>query len=186
MADTGLPLLDVYLQEYDKLKSEQLARIGFRDNLIYVTIVAISAILAVAFGDPPNHTVLLVVPWAMLILGWTYLINDQKITAIGQYLRLTLDEKIKPLAGVPTTEALLGWEVAHRSDKRRKRRKIEQLIIDEITFVLPGVISLILYGMLTAVQPLSPLVFIVIGLEVFVLVFLGAEIYVYADLARGR
>jgi len=186
MADPTSPLLDIYLKEYDKLKSEQADRIGFRDNLIYVTIAVISGLLAAAFGDPPNHTVLLVVPWAMLILGWTYLINDEKISAMGKYIRLTLDEKIKPLAGAAKTEALLGWEVAHRSDPRRGRRKIEQLIIDEITFVLPGVISLILYGMLTAALPTPPQAQVIMAVEAFVLAALGVEIVLYADLGKGR
>jgi hypothetical protein len=30
-------MLNLYLQEYGKLKDEQIQRIGFRDNLLYVT-----------------------------------------------------------------------------------------------------------------------------------------------------
>ena len=184
MADKESALLDVYLQEYDKLKSEQLARIGFRDNLIYVTIVVISGILTVAFRDPPNYTVLLVLPWAMLILGWTYLINDEKISAIGKYIRLTLAEKIQALLGDVQLEALLGWEIAHRSDKRRGRRKLEQLLIDEITFILPGLVSLGLYWLLTPAPLLAAQIVMIV--EVLLLIFLGVEIVVYSDQGKGR
>lgn len=86
-------LLDVHLREFDKLKSEQIARLGFRDNLIYVTIVAVSGILSFALTNLANYDALLLVPWATLILGWTYLVNDEKISAIGRYIRLTLVEK---------------------------------------------------------------------------------------------
>ena len=34
MADQQRQMLDVYLQEYGKLKDEQAQRIGFRDNLL--------------------------------------------------------------------------------------------------------------------------------------------------------
>ena len=36
--ETTKTLIDVYLLEFQKLKDEQIARIGFRDNLIYVTL----------------------------------------------------------------------------------------------------------------------------------------------------
>ena len=58
------------------------------------------------------------------------MINDQKISALGQYIRYTLVERVKEQTGYANVEAIFGWEIAHRSDRRRKRRKIEQLIID--------------------------------------------------------
>lgn len=39
-------------------------------------------------------------------------------------------------------ETLFGWEIAHRDDKHRKRRKIQQLIVDDIMFVFSVVIAL--------------------------------------------
>jgi hypothetical protein len=184
MADKESPLLDVYLREYDRLKSEQLARIGFRDNLIYVTIVVISGILTLAFRDPPNYTALLVIPWATLILGWTYLVNDEKISATGKYIRLTLAEKIQALLGEVQIEALMGWEIAHRSDKRRGRRKLEQLLIDEITFILSGLVGLGLYWQLTPAPPTVAQIAMIV--EALLLIVLGAEIVIYSDRSKGR
>lgn len=184
MTDYKSQLLDVYLREFDKLKSEQIARIGFRDNLIYVTIVAVGGILSFALTSLPNYNALLLVPWATLILGWTYLVNDEKISAIGKYIRLTLVEKIRENIGKIDVEILFGWEIAHRSDSRRVRRKIEQLFIDEITFVFSGFIGLILFWLLSPNSHLIAQIASVI--EFLLLIILGLEIAIYADLTKGR
>ncbi len=78
--------LNVYLQEYSALKEEQKSRIGFRDNLLYVNLAAVGAIFSFALNKPDNKYALLVLPLVSVILGWTYLVNDQKNSAIGQYI----------------------------------------------------------------------------------------------------
>ena len=72
-------LLQIYLQEYDKLKDEQTQRIGFRDALIYTTLGAFGALLSFVVTNSLNYYSLLIVPWICVILGWTYLVNDDKI-----------------------------------------------------------------------------------------------------------
>jgi hypothetical protein len=178
------PILKIWLAEYDKLKAEQTQRIGFRDNLLYVTLGLFGIVIPAAVSNPANYHALLVIPWVCLILGWTYLINDEKITAIGRYIRLTLVEKVKEKTGHPDVESLFGWEIAHRSDRRRGRRKIEQLIVDQITFVLSGIIALITFFFLIP-QPALPVYFLG-GFELLLLLVLGWEIVIYADLAKGR
>lgn len=177
-------MLEVYLQEYEKLKDEQTQRIGFRDNLLYVTLGVFGAVITFAVSSKTNYYALLVIPWVCLILGWTYLVNDEKITAIGRYIRLNLAEKIKELTGHTEIESIFGWEIAHRSDNRRKRRKIEQLVVDQITFVFSGIIALIAFWLLEPKPPLN--VNILGGIELILLIILGVEIVVYADLAKGR
>lgn len=177
-------MLQVYLQEYEKLKEEQAQRIGFRDNMLYVTLGVFGAILSFALSEKINYYALLVIPWVCLILGWAYLVNDEKISAIGKYIRLSLTEKIKEQTGYTNTESIFGWEIAHRSDQRRKRRKIEQLIIDEITFVLSGIVALVAFWFLVSNLPL--LIEIFCGIELILLLFLGVEIIIYADLETGR
>jgi hypothetical protein len=178
------PLLKVWLAEYDKLKAEQTQRIGFRDNLLYVTLGLFGIIVPTAISNATNYYALLVIPWICLILGWTYLINDEKITAIGRYIRLTLVEKVKEKISHTDVESLFGWEIAHRSDLRRGRRKIEQLIIDQITFVLSGIIALITFFLLVPNTVLP--IYLLGGFELLLLLVLGWEIIVYADLAKGR
>ena len=189
MADEQQQILDIYLQEYDKLKDEQSQRIGFRDNLLYVTLALFGTVLALAMGEKANPYALLVLPWASLVLGWTYLVNDWKITAIGRYIRHTLVEKISSLTGragadIGEIESIFGWEIANRSDLRRKRRKIEQLIIDEIAFVMSGVVALVAFWKQVPNMPLEAQI---LGwIEFTLLVILGIEIFLYADLAKER
>jgi hypothetical protein len=182
--DKQQQILEIYFKEYDKLKSEQAQRIGFRDNLLYVTLGLFGIILPFAVSNAANYYALLVIPWVCLILGWTYLVNDEKITAIGRYIRYTLTEKVKEQTGHTDIESIFGWETAHRSDNRRKRRKIEQLIIDEITFVLSGMVALISFWLLISNAPLAVNILGVI--EILLLLILGVEIFIYADLAKGR
>jgi hypothetical protein len=59
--DDTRSVLDVHLREYDKIKVEQAARIAFRDNLVYVTLVSYGAVMAFAAKD--NHFALLILPW---------------------------------------------------------------------------------------------------------------------------
>lgn len=136
-------VLQVLLQEYTSLKSEQGSRIGFRDNLLYTTIGAVGAIAAVALGGfsggsgPVRHAFLLV-PWVTAILGWTYLANDEKITAIRRYIDTSLAPRIERLIGEEHKKFAFGWEHFHRGDVRRDERKSVQLAIDLWTFVISG------------------------------------------------
>ncbi len=100
------------------------------------------------------------------------------------YIRLTLTEKIKEQTGDQDSESIFGWEIAHRSDNRRQRRKIEQLIIDEITFVLSGILALVSFWLLVSNPPVAVNILAVI--ELILLVILAVEIIIYADLARGK
>ncbi|MGP1385929.1 MAG: hypothetical protein ACTS2F_20385 [Thainema sp.] len=185
-------MLTIYLQEYSKLKDEQSARIGFRDNLLYVTLGLFGGILTFSLGETLNPYALLVLPWVSLILGWTYLVNDQKITAIGRYLRYGLVDKVHALIGDAGLESIFGWEIVHRSDLRRQRRKLEQLVVDEVTFVLSGIIGLVVFGYFlhqpSSLNPQLPMMAIVLlmGVELGLLIILGIEIFLYADLAKGR
>ena len=178
------PMLKVWLMEYDKLKVEQIQRIGFRDNLLYTTLGIFGAVVSFAVSNSANTYALLVIPWVCVVLGWTYVVNDEKISAIGRYIRLTLVEKVKDKLAYPEVESLFGWEIAHRSDPRRGRRKIQQLVIDELTFVVSGAIALVSFwvtvpGAAWGIQLLG-------GVELILLLLLGWEIIVYADLAKGR
>ena len=119
---------EMVLAEYEQLKTEQIARIGFRDNLIYVTLVAIAGTLTVAHASR-GHGYLLLVPAVTFILGWTYLANDHMISAIGRYVR---DCPALPMS----------WEQAHISDGRRRSRKAIQLAVDLTVFCGSGAAAL--------------------------------------------
>jgi len=177
-------ILEVIFREYDKLKSEQAQRIGFRDNLLYVTLGLFGTVISFAVSNPSNYYALLVIPWVCLILGWTYVVNDEKISAIGRYIRLKLVEKVKEHTGYTDLETIFGWEISHRNDKHRKRRKVQQLIVDEVTFIFSGVIALSAFWFLVSQPPLA--VTILSWAELVLLIVLGVEMFIYADLLEGR
>jgi len=177
-------VLEIFFKEYDKLKSEQSQRIGFRDNLLYVTLGLFGTVVSFAVSSPANYYALLVIPWVCLILGWTYVINDEKISAIGRYIRHKLANKVKEHTDYDDLETLFGWEIAHRDDPHRKRRKIQQLIVDEITFVVSGMIALSVFWFLVPSPPIG--VKIMSWVELLFLIVLGVETFIYADFGKGR
>ncbi|MGB3508742.1 MAG: hypothetical protein WBA93_05770, partial [Microcoleaceae cyanobacterium] len=153
-------------------------------QIIYLTLGIFGGILSFALSNKTNFYALLVIPWICLILGWTYLVNDEKISAIGKYIRLNLTEKIKVLTGETNIESIFGWEIVHRSDERRIRRKIEQLIIDEITFVFSGLVALFTFW--SPDTNLPWMIHVLCIFELILLMILGIEIIIHADLAKGR
>ena len=192
MSDEQQKMFGLYLQEYTKLKDEQARRIGFRDNLLYVTLALFGTILSFALGEKANPYALLVLPWVSLVLGWTYVVNDQKISAIGRYIRYTLVEKVSDLRGKADegveVESIFGWEIAHRIDKHRRRRKIEQLIVDEIAFVVSGIVALVALAFWNREMEsqIHCSAQILGWIELVLLIILGVEIFIYADLAKVR
>lgn len=133
MTTESKPSKEMVLAEYAQLKTEQVARIGFRDNLIYATLVAIAGTLTITHSSS-NHAFLLLVAPAAFVLGWTYLANDNMITAIGRYVR-----EHQSLA--------MGWETDHPADRRRTSRKTIQLCVDLTTFCGSGLAALIAFWM---------------------------------------
>jgi hypothetical protein len=177
-------LLWVHLNEYVKLKDEQIARMRFRNNLLYVTLVAFCGVMSYAMSHPSHYYTFLVLPWVCLILGWTYLINDEKISAIGRYIRLTMTEKLGTLVN-EKPELLFGWEIVHRDDKWRTSRKKIQLLIDELIFCLSGLVALGFFWALGQ-KSWGSILFSIFMLEIVLLCVLGLWIFIYADLKKGR
>lgn len=170
------------LAEYACVKDEQKARIGFRDNLLYVTLTAVAAVV-VTTAQSRQTSMLLALPPVCLVLGWTYLMNDQKISAIGGYVRDDLGPRLARLAGVtegegPGRERVFGWETAHRGDGRRAVRKAIQCVVDLTAFCVVPLVGLLVYwasgqggGLLVALSVFEALV--VAGLAVQVVQYAG-------------
>ena len=181
-------VLQVILKEYETLKTEQFQRIAVRDNVIYLMIVSLGLLISLleklGTGLP-----LLVVPWASFILGWTYLVNDEKVSAVGRYIRIDMDARIKSI--VSSEEDLLGWETVHRSDSDRTQRKKVQFIVDLIVFVMPAFLSIYVYLThyhtenleLSSFKSGTPLL---CTIEAIFLFYLGVKIFKYADFKFGK
>jgi hypothetical protein len=131
------------LAEYQSIKEEQRARIGFRDNLLYVTLAAVAGVAAASL-EAARATMLLALPPVCVVLGWTYLVNDEKISAIGRYVRTELAPRLGELAG-PGAEAVFGWEAAHRGDARHHSRKAVQCLVDLGAFCVVPLAALVGY-----------------------------------------
>uniref|UniRef100_UPI003F4987D5 hypothetical protein n=1 Tax=Streptomyces chartreusis TaxID=1969 RepID=UPI003F4987D5 len=139
------------LAEYDRIKEEQKTRIGFRDNLLYFTLAAATAILAIGVQSRQAQ-LLLAIPVICLVLGWTYLVNDEKISAIGVYIRDHLGPRLAELSG--SHGAVFGWETYHRDDASRTTRKRLQIAVDLFTYLALPMICLTAFWCSPTVQPL--------------------------------
>lgn len=166
------------LSEYERIKDEQRGRIAFRDNLVYATLASAAAVLAAALRSNFEPALLLLLPPVSILLGWTYLINDQKISAMGRYIRDTLAPRLAAAAG--TRDQVFGWETAHRGDARRVSRKRMQLAADLIAFVLTPTAAILTY---LFSGPLVATLVVVSALEAAATAVLSVQIVLYADLA---
>lgn len=140
------------LAEYQVVKDEQKARIGFRDNLLYVTLAAVAALVA-ATAQTERASMLLALGPVCVVLGWTYLVNDEKISAIGAYVRGDLGPRLAELAATdegadsaaPAAPSAFGWETAHRGDARRRSRKVIQCLVDLVAFCVVPLAGLVVF-----------------------------------------
>lgn len=159
-----------------------MRRIGFRDNLIYVAITAAAAIIGFSIESPDRVQLLLAVCPASVVLGWTYMVNDQKISAIGDHIRFVLRPRIARAAGAAENDVLL-WEVSRYDDTSRNRRKALQLVANLLTFCLPSVAALIGYVLLTDITIWAG---VVVAGESILVLGLTRELALTAELRSGN
>lgn len=133
------------IKEYEKLKDEQHKRIEFRDHMIYLTLAAIGSVFSFAIEKPDLAIAYLVLPFICLVLGWTYFTNDEKITAIGNYIRKHLVPQINQQNSERASPLSDTWDDLLRKDSTRKHRKWFQFFIDISIFCLSGIISLVTF-----------------------------------------
>ncbi|UGY95289.1 hypothetical protein [Streptomyces gobiensis] len=171
------------MAEYEVIKGEQRARIGFRDNLLYATLASMAAVIAVTLQANHRVELLLLLPPVSVLLGWTYLVNDEKISAIGRYVREELAPQLAALTHGQNQVPVFGWEVAHRSDRRRMSRKWLQLAVDLLTFCASPAAAVVVYW--AAGQVRAPLLVLSL-VELAAIAVLGAQIVLYADLKSSR
>ncbi|RZJ92427.1 MAG: hypothetical protein EOO20_01865 [Chryseobacterium sp.] len=133
------------MAEYEKLKDEQHKRIEFRDQMIYLTLVATGAVFSFSIEKTALNTALLVLPFVCTVMGWTYFTNDVKITKIGKYIRTVLITRLESISETEVIDLSFSWEFYTIGDKHRKKRKLVQLLIDLGIFILPGISSIAIF-----------------------------------------
>lgn len=163
--------LELLLTEYRELKAEQRDRIESRDGLIYTTL-AVSAAAVAAVTQTHLPLLLLTLPPACVLLGWTYLAKDRMITAIGRYIRDELRGQLHDVAG-----PALGWETDHADDTRRVQRKRIQAGMDLGTFCAPGVAAVVA----CLVWAFTPLAVVLGAAELAAVAMLAWQILAYAE-----
>ena len=174
---------DAHLCEFEKLKDEQIHRLGFRDNLLYVTMGAFGAIMSFVLIEPATRYIaLLVIPWVCVVLGWAYVANDQKASAIGEYIRETLADKIQARVLIGD-RPIFEWARIHQVADGRFLRKAFQCLINLITFVFSGAGALAYFHHLA--KPLSSGLLFWFVIELILLTVLGAWIGAYSDVIRS-
>ncbi|MER6081889.1 hypothetical protein [Streptomyces sp. NPDC001833] len=180
MPEQGVTVGQLLLAEYQTIKDEQKARIGFRDNLLYVTLGVVAAVIAAA-AQAKQASMLLALPPVCVVLGWTYLVNDEKISAIGLYVRDELGPRLAQLATADGDFSTFGWEAYHRTDVRRRTRKMIQAVIDLTAFCAVPLAALVVFwaggdrgGLLVGLSVL----------EALAVVGLGAQVLLYMRPAR--
>ncbi|RKR80399.1 hypothetical protein BDD43_0504 [Mucilaginibacter gracilis] len=167
--------VDFILKEFEKLKDEQNKRIEFRDQMIYLTLAAIGTVFSFALGNPKLAVTLLVLPFVCLIMGWTYLANDLKITQINSFIKdILIDELNKRLTVLPI-DATKSWESFVIKDRTRVPKKKIQLMVDLFTFVLPAFIAIISFYIKSS--DLSWYDWLIMDIELATLVFLTWQFY---------
>jgi hypothetical protein len=173
-------VVTVLLAEYDRLKAEQVARISLRDNLLYAVLGSAAAVCAVTF-TAKTPALLLLLPAASTVLGWVYLVNDHKVSAIGRYLRDVLDPRLTALIGAASP--VFGWEIANHADRRCTSRKMLWLCVDLLAFAAPGVAAVV--AVLSS-GPASAAVLAVAAAEAVMVGVLAWQIIAYAEPWRLR
>ncbi|WP_229069053.1 hypothetical protein [Actinoplanes sp. DH11] len=171
------PAHDLLVLEYEQLKAEQRARITVRDNLVYVTVAAYAAVVAAVLASPRRSELLLLLPAVAIVLGWTHLAGDGRISALGRYMRGALAPRLERLH--PEAAPVFAWETEHRGERRRPSRKALQLTADLMTFTVPAVAALVLYW---ASAPFNLALTLVAGAELVLVVIALWQRVLHADL----
>jgi hypothetical protein len=170
---------DMLIKEYEKLKDEQRSRIEFRDHMIFLTLGANGAVFSFALEHSEYYSALLILPFVCIVLGWTYLTNDEKITSISNYLRTKLFVQIDQFSQTGGSEVIYSWEDFLKRDIKRKKRKVAQFVIDISLFILTGLFSITSYFFLSNTFRLDSILISII--EFSFLVYLAKQFFEYAD-----
>ncbi|MFD4240513.1 hypothetical protein ACFWP3_02720 [Streptomyces sp. NPDC058525] len=176
-------LCQVLVTEYEVLKAEQSARIAARDHLMYATLAVFGATAVAIAGSSRAAELVLLLPPVCIVLGWTYLANDEKVSAIGRYLRTTLRPRLAAAAGVDAG-LVLAWESVHRGGPLRVSGKYLQLAVDLIMFALPAVLCVVLHFLSRGVS--QPALTVVSAAELAAVAVLSTRIVLAMDAGDRR
>jgi hypothetical protein len=114
-------LKEILLLEYEKLKDEQRARIGIRENLFYIALVVVGAVFSALLNLPGLDIGYLAVTPILFVIANSYYYNDEFISRMNSYVRESLAPRLAASAGLKAEE-LFQWEGYIRRTHRVRRR----------------------------------------------------------------
>jgi hypothetical protein len=123
--------VEIVMAEYRALKDEQSKRAGTRDGLPYVALG--SGLAAAGAAAKFGPLILLALPAECVVMGWSFLANDRKVSELGRYIRTTLVPYLKDR--LPAGAPVFGWEDFHRQSACRRSQKVWQLLVDLTAFL---------------------------------------------------
>ncbi len=139
----GDPRLTVLMNRYQALKAEQLKRVATRDNVLYLMVVSIGAVISLGSKQEISPYIYLIPPWICVLLGCVHVINDQKV--------VDLDALVADVLG-QAQKIGDGWEditspttLREKSESTRRLYRGFLLSIKVIAFIIPGLVSLYLF-----------------------------------------
>ena len=127
-------LKEILLLEYEKLKDEQRARIGIRENLFYIALVVVGAVFSALLNLPGLDIGYLAVTPILFVIANSYYYNDEFISRMNSYVRESLAPRLAASAGLKAEE-LFQWEGYIRKT-HRVRRRLYQFVANLILY--PG------------------------------------------------
>ena len=168
------------LVEYWKLKDEQIKRIEMRDHLMYLTLVAVGTVFAFAIQNADHAIAFLVLPFICMVLGWSSLVNDEKVSAIGRYLRENLIPTLKTWGGQQNSNT--NWEWFHLRESKRTEVKSIQFLVDLFVYCLSGIVGTVCFFVLSV--PDSFWIVMAAVIESALLVVLAIQFYRFSPLSK--
>jgi hypothetical protein len=162
--------------EQAALKAEQLERIKQRDSFLNLNIVAVGVVTAIAVQGQRQAGAWLVIPWITVILGWAYLANDDKVTAIARHLADSLDPR----------SAAGSWETGAKGLLPPPVRRLADSVVFLFSFIIPTPVAVAMYVTgRSGMRTWFPQVVVIVGVEATVGAGLCAA-YVMSVRSRRR
>ena len=118
------------------LRAEQLERIKQRDGFLNLNVVAVGTVGAISLSSPGRLPAILLIPWATAILGWAYVANDDKVTALGRHLYGVL----------PTHQQTQSWDAGNKGYLPAAVRRSAEVIVFFLSFVVPTPASILIFA----------------------------------------
>lgn len=159
--------------ERPALRAEQLERIKQRDGFLNLNVVAVGTVGAISLSSPGRLPAILLIPWATAILGWAYVANDDKVTALGRHLYGIL----------PAHQQAQSWEAGTKGYLPGAVRRSAEVIVFFLSFVVPTPASILIFA--RADRPWADPLLVATVIVGSALTFVLAAVYLLSMIRRS-